>query len=132
MNGVMLDVQKKMCPDGKLDHQKIYQVYMRFSALFCEDDEFMRRLISQPLEYSLNKTYSMFLTPDKAAEPAPAPEPSAAAATVADEVAAATEIATSDTAVQAEVDAAAVGAVTGAPNGSGEVAAVVTERFRSL
>ena len=60
MEPLILDIQKKMCPNGKLNHKKVYAVYPRFINLFCKDDEFLRRLINQPLELSLNKTYSLF------------------------------------------------------------------------
>lgn len=60
MEQLILHVQKKLCPDGRLDRKKIYEVYQRLISLLCENDEFAMSLISQPLEVALTKSLSLF------------------------------------------------------------------------
>jgi hypothetical protein len=60
MEPLMLHVQKKMCPDGKLDSVKIYQIYQRFVDILCKDDSLLNGLISKPLEVKLTKTIALF------------------------------------------------------------------------
>ncbi len=60
MEQLILHVQKKMCPDGKLDRKKIYEVYQRLTTMLCANDDFAMSLISQPLEVAIIKSLALF------------------------------------------------------------------------